>query len=128
MGAEVRANVSKMQVTPTNVLQIRNALLAESDLLGDRINLARAQAQVGKPGQDPVSQVAADGFNAKIKALMDQCQAYVDALVEAAGELGQMAKSYGHTEQQIANSFKKFQIDNPPPTSVPTSPAAPGPV
>jgi len=107
------------------VLQIRNALLAESQLLSKRVALATKDAAVGKPGQDPVSQTAADGFNQKIKTLLDQCHAYVNALAEAAGNLERMAKSYGHTEQQINDSFTRFQIDHPAPTSVPTSPGPP---
>jgi len=116
-----------MQVTPANVLQIRNALLAESQLLHDKVLAAQRQVHVGKPGNDEVSESAAEGFNTKIKALLDQCQAYVDALAAAAGNLSQMAKSYGHTEQQINDSFKNFQTDHPAPTSLPAFPTSPGP-
>jgi uncharacterized protein YukE len=125
--AEVRSSVGAMQVTPANVLQIRNALLAESQLLSDKVAVATGRATVGKPGQDPVSETASDGFNQKIKALMDQCHGYVNALTEAAASLEQTAKSYGHTEQQINESFIKFQTDHPAPTSMPTSPPTPGP-
>jgi hypothetical protein len=125
--AEVRSTVGAMQVTPANVLHIRNALLAESQLLSDKVAVATARAAVGKPGHDPVSETASDGFNQKIKALMDQCQGYVNALTEAAASLEQTAKSYGHTEQQINDSFAMFQTDHPAPTSMPTSSAAPGP-
>jgi hypothetical protein len=125
--AEVRSTVGAMQVTPANVLHIRNALLAESQLLNKKVAMATRDAAVGKPGQDPVSQTAADNFNQKIKTLLDQCQAYVNALDEAACALERTAKSYGHTDQQIKDSFAKFQCTHPAPTGVPTSPAAPGP-
>jgi uncharacterized protein YukE len=125
--AEVRSTVGAMQVTPANVLHIRNALLAESRLLTEKVAAARLQTEVRKPGQDPVSQTAAQGFNEKINSLMTQCHAYVSALTEAAGNLEQMAKSYGHTEQQISDSFERFQTDNPAPTALPSSAAAPGP-
>jgi uncharacterized protein YukE len=116
-----------MQVTPANVLHIRNALLAESQLLARQVSLARLHAEVGKPGQDPVSETAAGGFNDKIKSLVNQCQAYVDALATSAVELEQMAKTYGHTEKQISDSFSKFKTDHPAPMSLPTSPSAAGP-
>jgi hypothetical protein len=125
--AEVRSTVGAMQVTPANVLQIRNALLAESQLLSDKVIQATTDAAVGEPGKDPVSQTAAGGFNSKIKTLLDQCTAYVNALATAADDLEQTAKSYGHTEQEINDSFAKFRTDHPAPTSVPTSPSAPGP-
>jgi len=108
-----------MQVTPANVLQIRNALLAESRLLSGKVETATSGVLVGEPGLDDVSKQAATAFNAKINALMTQCQGYVEALKTAAHELEQMAKSYGHTEQQINDSFAKFQIDNPPPSEPP---------
>jgi uncharacterized protein YukE len=125
--AEVRSTVGAMQVTPANVLHIRNALLAESQLLHDKVMTAQRQVHVGEPGRDDVSGQASEGFNPKIRGLIDQCAAYVDALAEAANNLGQTAKSYGHTEQQISESFVRFQTDNPAPTSVPSSPTASGP-
>jgi hypothetical protein len=125
--AEVRSTVGAMQVTPANVLHIRNALLAESRLLSGKVEMATSGVQVGEPGLDDVSRQASGGFNDKISALMNQCHAYVDALKAAAVELEQTAKGYGHTEDQINASFAKFQLDNPPPNSVPTSPSAPGP-
>ena len=123
--AEVRSSVSAMQVTPSNVLQIRNALLAESQLLSDKVAVASSTIQVGEPGLDEVSKSAAPAFNNKINALLNQCQAYGNALAEAAGNLEQMAKGYGHTEQQISESFTKFQSDNPAPSSAPGSTSAP---
>jgi hypothetical protein len=77
--AEVGANVDAMRVTPDNVLQIRNALLAESLVLREHLDQASQAAVVGKPGADEVSRRAAPAFNATITALFEECRAYVAA-------------------------------------------------
>lgn len=113
--AEVRANLAGLRITPANVMQVRNALLAESQLMRDQVAMMKMGTGVGRPGLDRVSERAEPEFNAKIGALLEQWAAYVDALKAGAEELGQMARRYGHTEDQLAASFRQFQRDNPPP-------------
>lgn len=112
---EVRDNLRGMRVTPQNVLQIRNALLAEAQLMADKVQRARTECTVGEPGRDPVSLEMAPMFNGKIGALLGEWDAYVRSLKEGAGALGQMAKAYGRTEQEIKDSFSQHLRDNPPP-------------
>ena len=117
--AEVRAYLGALQVTPENVLLIGNALQAEAILLNGRVRQARADTVVGEPGRDPVSVDAVPRFNAKITDLLTECQVYVNALAEAAAQMAQTARRYGHTEQEITDSFARYQIENPPPTITP---------
>ena len=121
--AEVHANVDAMRVTPDNVLQIRNALLAESLVLREHLDQASQAAVVGKPGADEVSRRAAPAFNATIMALFEECRAYVAALADVAGRLGGMAQGYGYTTQQINDSFEKFQPHYPAPTNAQIAPS-----
>lgn len=124
---DVQANLSGMRVTPENVLQIRNALLAESMLMAEKVRVARQESVVGEPGLDPVSIDLAPQFNTKITGLLDQWQAYVKELQTGAKNLERMAKEYGHGEQQIRDSFSRFQIDNPPPVNPAPLVASPAP-
>src|SRR5689334_10387370 len=66
-----------LQVTRETVLQARAALLAEADRLDK--NLQRAHRDfggVGRCGGDPVSPEAADAFDERINALVEQCFTY----------------------------------------------------
>lgn len=103
---DVAAQVNAMSVTPANVLQIRNALQAESDRLGAKLKLHQPTLRVGEPGTDPVSGPAAAAFNAKIASLVDNCWAYVQALSDAAETLRATARAYGYTDGQITASFE----------------------
>jgi hypothetical protein len=62
-------------VTPGNVLQIRNALQAESDRLIAKLKLHQPALRVGEAGPDPISEPAAAAFNTKIASLVDGCWA-----------------------------------------------------
>jgi hypothetical protein len=117
--AEVRAYLDALRVTPENVLLIGNALQAEAILLNGRVRQARADTVVREPGRDPVSVDAVPRFNAKITDLLTECQVYVNALAEAAAQMAQTARRYGHTEQEITDSFTRYQIENTPPTIAP---------
>ncbi len=97
-----------MQVTPANVLQVRNAVLGEARRLNLVLKLHRGSLRVGLCGGDPVSGPAAELFNQKIDALVAQCQGYVDGLRRAGLALEQTARDYGHAEQQITDSFNSY--------------------
>ncbi|MDT7682901.1 MAG: hypothetical protein QOG57_3211, partial [Pseudonocardiales bacterium] len=109
---EVAIEVAGLAVTPDNVLQIRNTLKGESDLLGLQLRLHQPNLVVGAPGRDPVSEEAAKAFNEKIKGLLDGCWAYVNVLADAAESLHQTALSYGNTEDQITASFNDYAAEH----------------
>ena len=95
-----------MQVTPANVLQVRNALRGEAQRLGDLLR-AHDYTLTVRPGTDPVSRPAAELFNEKM-ALRKQYQEYVNALQRAGQALEQTARAYGHSEQDIRDSFATY--------------------
>jgi hypothetical protein len=121
-----------LQVSRENVLQVRNALKAESVRLGNLLVLHGPMLHVGECGPDPVSAPAASLFNTKIQTMAAQCTRYVQALGDAADALGQTAQSYGYNEEQIAASFKSYQDSHrtaPAPASPPVMTlSAPSPV
>jgi hypothetical protein len=98
-----------LRVNRANVLQVRNALKAESVRLGNLMQMHGRSLHVGECGPDPVSGPAAGLFNAKIQAMVVQCNGYVQALGDAADALDQTAHAYGYNEDQIAASFKSYQ-------------------
>ncbi len=98
------ASVS-LQVNRDNVLQARAALLAEAYALLRRVRELRPIAVVGECGGDPVSPRAAHAFNSRIFAIFDQCERYAQELVAGGEALGDNARQYGYTEEQIAASY-----------------------
>jgi len=99
-----------MQVTPENVLQVHNAIKAEAEYLRGQLLGVGYSLRVGKPGLEQVSDFAASdqGFNGKIRTLLEQCQTYARILSDAADRLAKTAAGYGHSEQEIVDSFRKF--------------------
>ena len=97
-----------LQVTPANVLQVRNALRGETERLGQLLVRYDGALPVQPHAADPVSVAAAPLFNEKIAALRQQCQGYVDALSQAGLELERTAREYGQAEQQIQQSFDSY--------------------
>ena len=110
--ASAVANVN-LQVTPENVLDVRAILLTEADRLGRVNELSTTTAPVGLCGGDPVSAQAAAAFNARIGLLLEQCQEYVEQLRAAARKLEQIARGYGHTEDEIASSYQSLGNEVP---------------
>ena len=98
-----------MQVTPENVLRLRNALTAEADRVYHDLRRAEQDLHVGACGTDPLSQPVADIMNAKIQGHMRDAFAYVQTLRDGAEDLHQMARAYGHTEAVIQASFAHYQ-------------------
>ncbi|HWN33893.1 MAG TPA: hypothetical protein VNP03_14180 [Pseudonocardia sp.] len=118
--AALSSDLGGLAVTPDNVLRVHNALKAEAVRLGNLMLAYAPMLHVGECGSDPVSGPAADQFNTKIRALVDQCTGYAKALDDAATALGRTARTYGHNEAQIAASFDAFQRSHP---ASPTTPA-----
>jgi hypothetical protein len=98
-----------MQVTPENVLQARAVLLAEAESFQGfiRDNFSGNRRLVGLCGGDPISQDAQELFTEKIQEnAVRPAQQYVQRLLDLADQLAVTARSFGITEQRIADSFR----------------------
>jgi uncharacterized protein YukE len=100
-----------LQVTPQNVLQVAGALRAEAEYLRRELRFGRIDSAVGEPGEDPVSPRAAVAFNAKIGAMWDRVQEYVNALDSYASRLTATARDYGHSDAAIQHAFDTIRAD-----------------
>ena len=96
-----------MQVTPENVLQVRNAIKLQADAIRDALQSVGNELVVGFCGKDPTSSDAASAFNPKIQEVTDIHWRHHAELSEAVVRLSQAAQEYGLTEQQIDDSFKR---------------------
>ena len=94
-----------MQVNSDTVLQARAAVLAEAYRLRTSIQVNSVKAHIGLCGDDPVSHDAKAAFNERIDALLGQCRQYTDDLEAAGHALGDTARTYGYTEDEITASF-----------------------
>lgn len=113
--AGLRADLAQLltQVTPENVMQMHHALQAEARRMGDDLWKYGRPYRVGLAAEDPVSEPAASGFNGKIDQTVAQTQVYVDEMQSAANQLVIIAQRYGHSEQEIKNSFARFDPNAP---------------
>ncbi len=98
-----------MNVTPENVLQARATILAEAESFMQYLadNFHGGRQLIGLCGGDPISRDAQELFTQKIQEnAVAPAQQYVQRLQDIAGQLAATARSYGFTEQRIADSFK----------------------
>jgi hypothetical protein len=107
----------RSQVTPENVMLLHNGLKSEALYIGDQIATHLA-VHVGEPGKDLVSPQASKAFNYKIDKLRAELLSYVDLLHSIADDMARAARSYGHTETEIAASFAEFYRGYPQQTGV----------
>lgn len=97
-----------MQVTPENVLQARAVLLTEAESFQGFIRSTFfGQQLIGLCGGDPISRDAQELFTKKIhdNAVLPANQ-YVQRLLDLGDQLAATARSYGISEQRIADSFR----------------------
>lgn len=95
-----------LQVNPENVLKVRAALLAESDRLHQAVQRGGAGEWVGFCGGDPLSADARGAFNQRIDEVIGHCRHYADTLRAAGESLERVALDYGHTDAEIAASYR----------------------
>jgi hypothetical protein len=107
--AKADMNALRMQVNPDNVLLLRNGLKAEAQYMRIRITAVTPSLHVGEPGMDPLSPWVAAAFNYKIGLRIQVTHDYADALDAMGDEMERTAKSYGITDDQIKDSFQKFE-------------------
>lgn len=98
-----------LQVTPENVLRARDALLAEAESFHDFLTTTFMDRRdlVGLCGGDPISEQAQKAFSQRIhQNAVAPARQYVQELMKGAEQLAEVARGFGFTEQQIADSFR----------------------
>lgn len=100
-----------MQVNSDNILQVRNAYLAQQQRLADAVRTAQhGRPLTGlAPGRDPISLDYAPVFGTKVGTVVDRVRNHVEELREATNRLREAAREYGFTEDEIKQSFTDFR-------------------
>lgn len=100
-----------IQVDSRNILQVRNAYVAQQERLVDALRAAQnSRSRTGlAPGRDPISVDYADIFGRKVDTVVDRFRDHVAELREATNRLGEAAREYGFTEDEIEQSFTDFR-------------------
>ena len=97
----------RTQVTPENVLRVRAALLAESDRLLTALSSGGPPGNwVGLCGGDPLSADVRRTVNERIDGAVGHCREHAEQLRSAAHSLDVIARDYGHTDADIADSYR----------------------
>ena len=99
----------KLKVDQNNVMQAARIVMAEAERFRTQVEARRAGLKVYPVGGDPVSKEAARVLNQKFwgspDSYLERCIDYADMLEQLARQLGEAAKTYGHTEEQIRIMF-----------------------
>jgi hypothetical protein len=96
-----------LQVDRSNVLAVHRAFQEHADNLRLYLRDVGFNARVGLCGGDPVSRAAAgpQSFGGKVGQLLDVHWKHWEELDSVAKELRETARTYGHTEDDIARSL-----------------------
>ncbi|MBQ0927278.1 hypothetical protein [Saccharopolyspora endophytica] len=97
-------------VNKDNVLQVRRTILAAAEDARERLYGLAASLQVVPPANDDVSKHAANTWTAYLLGNPDshfnRLMQYVDNVVQLGEQLGEAAKQYGYTDEEISASFQ----------------------
>jgi hypothetical protein len=108
-------------VNPQVLVQGAVRLRAESEEL--LYELASTMSiQMNACGSDPISKPALDGFQAKIKPIVNQTTVYAQNLAAIASQLHDQATSYGATDAQFQQAFDALNQDKSPGAPILASP------
>ncbi|WP_132430112.1 hypothetical protein [Pseudonocardia endophytica] len=96
-----------LQVDRTNVLAVHRAFREHADSLRAYLYEVQVNAAIGLCGGDPVSRDAAgpQSFGGKVGKLIGVHWKHWEELDAVAGELRETARTYGHTDEEIARSL-----------------------
>lgn len=95
------------QVNRDNVLAVRSAIQQQAEDLQRCLQATMLDARVDPCGGDPISAEATPLFNTKIRQILKVHWNHLDELRSAVDRLGESARRYGFTEEQVAESFKQ---------------------
>jgi len=97
-------------VTPDNVLQARRAILAAAEEARDALVRKQPDLMVRPAAQDQVSTAASTMWTRKLLSEQDshynRLMSYVLEVEKLGHQLGETAKQYGFTDDEIAASFQ----------------------
>ena len=98
-----------------NVMEAARIVMAEAERFRRRIESHRAGLRVYPMGGDPVSREAARVLNEKFSGASDSyLERYIDyaeMLEQLARQIGEAARTYGRTEEQITDVFEAAARD-----------------
>ena len=96
-------------VTKDNVLAAGKIIESQADALWDMWRAGARDLQVVPPGNDDVSISLAEAWNARLlnndDSYRNRVNDYIAGLRKLVVQLGDTAKAYGYTEDQIAAAF-----------------------
>jgi hypothetical protein len=97
-------------VTKDNVLAAARIIETQADALFKTFRGARDELRIEPPGSDDVSSRIAPAWNDRLvdgdDSYAERISAYVVGLRKLAVQLGDSAKAYGYTEDQIESAFR----------------------
>ncbi len=97
-------------VNKDNVLAAARIIETQAAALLDRLQMAKGELYVEPPGSDDVSQRIAPAWNDRLvddeDSYANRVQQYAVGLRKLAVQLGDSAKTYGYTEDQIEAAFR----------------------
>ncbi|MDI2028539.1 hypothetical protein QFW96_07945 [Saccharopolyspora sp. TS4A08] len=104
------AAAQTITVNEDNVLEVRKTILSAAEDARERLYGLAASLQVTPPGDDEVSKHAATTWTAYLLGNQDshfnRLMQYVDNVEKLGEQLGEAAKQYGYTDEEISASFQ----------------------
>lgn len=100
-----------LQVTPANVLGVYAVIMQEATRLQASMQRFQKDYGQGMPllGADPISPYASRGFTELTEQLLAKCQNDIDDLQRLGDGLAEVARAYGHTEEEVMAAFDARQ-------------------
>lgn len=100
----------QITVTPENVLAARRIIGEAAEDAKHKLRNLRTELAVTPAAKDDISTAAATVWNRNLimgpESHFERLHAYVQHVEQLANQLGEAAKQYGFTDEEIAASFK----------------------
>ncbi|GAA2357092.1 hypothetical protein GCM10009854_39240 [Saccharopolyspora halophila] len=107
---EQPAGGQAITVTEDNVLEVRRTILAAAEEALHRLQSIAPNLQVTPPATDEVSRSAAAYWTHRLVGAEDahfqRLLQYVNNVIELGEQVGEAAREYGYTDEQIQESFQ----------------------
>ncbi|WP_406689019.1 hypothetical protein REH65_22755 [Saccharopolyspora sp. ID03-671] len=104
------AAAQTITVNEDNVLEVRKTILSAAEDAVERLNDLAPSLAVSPPAGDEISKRAAAVWTANLLGNPDshfkRLQQYVDNVIALGEQLGEAAKQYGYTDEEISASFQ----------------------